>query len=307
MFPPAKAGNVLRGAFGSIFRKLACAPECQSAARCEIAEACPYSAIFEPRRRINQSGPSGFAERPRPFVFRAWHLDGAKIDRGKEFSFDLILFESPEKALPYFVQSFRDLARSGIGPGRGRALLSAVETLPDGGTLYDGRRLHGGMPEGLRFAFNGHFSEKIGRLAIRFLSPTELKFQGQVVNRPEFSVLLRRLRDRISNLRSFYQGGPLDLDFEALGREAEKVRIVKSCLRQVETHRLSSRTGQRHPLSGFVGEIEYAGEIAQFLPFLKAGEWTGVGRQTVWGKGSFCVQPVMEPRHRPIRPHSDPP
>jgi hypothetical protein len=290
-FPPGKAGNVLRGAFGTIFRKLACVPECRSAAECEISDECAYASIFEPRRQI-PGGPSGFSEWPRPFVFRALHLDGLKIDRGKEFHFDLVLFESPEKALPYFVLSFRDLARSGIGPWRGRALLRSVENLPGGEILYDGRRFQGEMPDGLHFDLDGNFSEKIGGLTIQFLSPTELKFRGEVVDRPEFAVLLCRLRDRISNLRGFYQGGPLDLDFEAFGRETEKVRIVKSDLRRVENDRLSSRTGQRHPLSGFIGEIEYAGEISRFIPFLKAGEWTGVGRQTVWGKGNFCIKPL---------------
>ena len=29
-------------------------------------------------------------------------------------------------------------------------------------------------------------------------------------------------------------------------------------------------------------------------PFLKAAEWTGVGRQTVWGKGEILVQSSVE-------------
>jgi hypothetical protein len=35
--------------------------------------------------------------------------------------------------------------------------------------------------------------------------------------------------------------------------------------------------------------VEYEGELTPFLPFLRAGEWAGVGRQTVWGKGFFSV------------------
>src|SRR6185437_12843987 len=145
----------------------------------------------------------------------------------------------------------------------GRALFCSVEDLSTGKLLYDGRRLLNVTSDGLNFDFGEAYSEEIDRLTVQFLSPTELKCQGELIDRPEFAVLVRRLRDRISNLRAFYQGGPLDLDFEALGREAEEVRIVKSCLRRVENDRLSSRTGQRHPLSGFLGEIEYEGEISQ--------------------------------------------
>ena len=31
-FPPGKAANILRGALGTVFRKIACAPQCESAA-----------------------------------------------------------------------------------------------------------------------------------------------------------------------------------------------------------------------------------------------------------------------------------
>jgi hypothetical protein len=124
---------------------------------------------------------------------------------------------------------------------------------------------------------------------VNFLTPTELKTGGELIDTPEFPVLLRRLRDRVSNLRLLYQGGPLEVDFTALGKAAEEVRISRSSLRRVEVERFSSRTRQSHSLGGFVGEVEYEGGVSRFLPYLRAGEWTGVGRQTVWGKGSFVI------------------
>ena len=36
-------------------------------------------------------------------------------------------------------------------------------------------------------------------------------------------------------------------------------------------------------------EAEYAGHLAEFLPWLRAARWVGVGRQTVWGKGDVRV------------------
>jgi len=48
--------------------------------------------------------------------------------------------------------------------------------------------------------------------------------------------------------------------------------------------------GQRHPLGGFVGEAEYEGELAEFLPYLRLGKWVGVGRQTVWGRGNGVLR-----------------
>ena len=297
LFPVGKAANVLRGAFGTIFRQLACVPECKEARSCEIAGECAYALVFEPRQEWTEmAGPSGLADWPRPFVFRALHLDGVTVRAGETFHFDVNLFEPPNKALPYFVLAFRQLAEAGLGPMRGRATLTKVEDLA--GTngqgqpqvVFDGVRLHNQELAGQRFALCGNEPEPVERLVVRFLTPTELKSGGELVDTPEFGVLLRRLRDRISNLRVFYQGGALEVEFEELGRAAEEVRIVRSNLKRVEAERLSSRTGQRHSLGGFVGEVEYVGKLAAFLPFLRVGEWVGVGRQTVWGKGCLEVQ-----------------
>ena len=53
---------------------------------------------------------------------------------------------------------------------------------------------------------------------------------------------------------------------------------------------MSRATGQRHALGGFTGFAEYAGELAEFVPYLEIGRWTGVGRQTVWGKGEIAYE-----------------
>jgi hypothetical protein len=58
-------------------------------------------------------------------------------------------------------------------------------------------------------------------------------------------------------------------------------------LRQVEAARRSSRTGQVHSIGGFVGAAEFEGELGEFIPYLQAACWTGVGRQCSWGKGEL--------------------
>jgi hypothetical protein len=108
-----------------------------------------------------------------------------------------------------------------------------------------------------------------------------------LTERPEFGILFRRLRDRITTLRALYGPGHLDIDFREMGKRAAMVRMVHCDLKMAEVDRLSSRSGQRHPLDGFVGEVEYEGELGEFLPYLRLGRWIGVGRQTVWGKGEM--------------------
>jgi hypothetical protein len=63
-------------------------------------------------------------------------------------------------------------------------------------------------------------------------------------------------------------------------------------IRRVEVERRSGRTGQSHSIGGFAGVAEYEGDLREFLPFLEAAQWTGVGRQAVWGKGEIAVTPI---------------
>ena len=291
-FPVYKSGNIVRGAFGDIFRKLVCIPSCREAMTCDIRADCPYARVFEPQAARGE-GPSGLVDWPRPFVFRAAHLDGRTVLPDEPFHFDVHNFDVRDPALPYFVLAFAQLAREGLGPGRGRAELTSVDQLD----LHEARVAQvfdGGQFRMRELAAPNEIDlseppEHVARLRVRFVTSTELKAGHQLADRPEFSILFGRLRDRISNLRALYGAGPLEIDFSAMGERAAQVRMTRCELQQTEVDRLSSRTGQRHPLGGFVGEAEYEGELEEFLPYLRLGKWVGVGRQTVWGKGEMTV------------------
>ena len=76
-----------------------------------------------------------------------------------------------------------------------------------------------------------------------------------------------------------------------MAERAAEVTIVRSHISKVSVSRRSSRTGQTHPIGGFTGCAEYSGRLGEFLPYLYAARWTGIGRQTVWGKGEIEVTP----------------
>ena len=83
--------------------------------------------------------------------------------------------------------------------------------------------------------------------------------------------------------------GALDIDYQGSGLRSADVKVVHCSLRHEQVLRHSSRTGQTHPIGGFLGAVEYQGELSEFLPFLEAARWTGVGRQAVWGKGEIAL------------------
>jgi hypothetical protein len=182
------------------------------------------------------------------------------------FSFDIHFFDLRESVMELFEVAFSELKRTGLGPRRGRVELiqPVISTPVDLQLEVDREWLH--------------------QVTILFRTPTELKGTLSRTSIP-FGVLFARVRDRISTLRSLYGEGPLPVDFKMLSNRADLVRTVRSDLRYQSVARRSSRTGAVHGIGGFTGMAEYEGDLAEFLPWLRAAWWTGIGRHTVWGNG----------------------
>jgi hypothetical protein len=250
-FPAQKSANTIRGAFGAALRLRA--PEA-------------YSALFEPAAHH----PSGLANPPRPFVLRCAHLDHAGIAEGEPFYFDVHLFDLRAPWQTTLEAAFAAMASGGLGSGRGRAELKGVDATPHTVSLEP-------------------HPAAIDRVTLRFMTPTELKADGAIVERPEFAILIARIRDRLSTLRALYGPGPLDIEFRQMGERARAIRMVGCAIEWEDVSRKSGRTGQVHAIGGFTGEADYSGDLAEFLPWLRAAHWIGVGRQTVWGKGDVQV------------------
>lgn len=228
-----------------------------------LREVCcgDYAMLFEPRW---VSGPSGYRDAPRPFVLRYAAPLAVRLNL-----FDVrVPLEKLEAA-------FRAIANAGIGAGRTKVSLRSFEPQPI-----------------LRFPLVGQAKRQSRAVTIQFLTPTELKSAGAVRPEPEFGLLIERLAERVWALGSLYQQWP-PWDYRELLEEARLVKLVDWEWRYEHRQRRSSRTGQTHPLGGFLGTATYEGPIGNFLPLLEIGRWTGVGRQTVWGKGEIQAGQVL--------------
>jgi hypothetical protein len=213
-----------------------------------------YSRFFAPVRETGV--PSGLHDPPRPFVLRVRHLEGATL---KDFHIGLNVFQTNNADLVAIYQAIEELARESL-----HAEFHGLE----GSDI-------------LQLPMRGAPSAE--RVRVNFLSLTELKNQ----ERPEFGPLFARVRDRISTLRALYGTGPLEIDFKTMGERAAAIRMTRCELQHFE---ISRGTGQRHPLGGFLGVAEYEGHLTEFIPYLEIAAYTGVGRQTVWGKGEISVE-----------------
>lgn len=223
----------------------------------EIAGQAVYARIFRPSAQ--GAGPSGLSDPPRPFVLRCAELNARVVQPGEPFCFGLHLFDTRDSSLDHLTRAFAHWAEV-ISVARDPM---SVDLNPS--------------------------NQPVSRIRVEFHTPTELKGRSQPAN-CGFPTLLARARDRVSTLRALYGEGPLPIDFRALAARAAAVITVRSDLRPIARERRSTRTGQHHSIGGRVGFAEYQGDLAEFLPYLQASCWTGVGRHCTWGNGHITTK-----------------
>src|SRR5205809_1907391 len=294
VMPRDNKGNVLRGAFGTIFKDLCCGAVCRSCHESPLRNACAYAAMFEPSPPPGSERLSANQDIPRPFIFRPPLEPKTRYAPGDAFTFELLLFGRAVQYLAYFVVAFRELAERGFGVGRGRCRLHSIAAQQDSETwtlVYtDSDQCV--RPAAVSYTANNLMSAEkspVREVVIDFLTPTELKHDGQQVRIPEFHHLLKRLRDRINAIGCFYNDVTLDIDFAEVGRRAECVQRIDAEITWLDRDRFSTRTHQRHSIGGFVGRARFAGELSEFMPFLRVGEGTHVGQHAVWGNGQYGI------------------
>jgi CRISPR/Cas system endoribonuclease Cas6 (RAMP superfamily) len=264
---------------------------------------CPYKAIFEPSPPPEAEALSKNQDIPRPFVFRAPKTQQTRFETGQRFEFELVLIGRALDFLPYFVLSFRELAAEGLGLNRAKCSLESVEQVDltsEAADASNGKataiytaedQVFRNAESYMTYKRTNKLVQKledsylVQKVGIKFLTPTLLKADGELIRQPEFHHVFKRLRDRINALSTFFGEGPIEADFRGLGERAEKIRTVSAHTDWVERFRTSSKTKQRHELSGFVGEVTYEGNLNEFLPWLTLGELVHVGKHTAWGNG----------------------
>ena len=254
-----------------------------------MRDRCAYAAIFEPSPPPGSDRLSNLQDIPRPFVFRPPADGKSRYEPGDVFEFELLLFGRAREYLAYFIVAFRELSERGFGIGRGRCRLNYVAALDGDGRqdeVYSNETQYvRAASKMLRASLVMKESPEATRIEVDYLTPTEIKYQGITVQSPGFHHLIKRLRDRINAIAWFYRGTLLDVDYAEFGKRAEAIRTVESHVTWVDRERLSSRTRQRHPIGGFVGRVVYAGEIGEYMPLLRFGEFVHVGKHAVWGNG----------------------
>ncbi|OQA92338.1 MAG: hypothetical protein BWY26_00348 [Elusimicrobia bacterium ADurb.Bin231] len=288
IFLPAYKGSTFRGGFGNAFKKICCIQRHSECVKCILRDKCAYSFIFESSPLSDSQKLKNLEEIPRPFVIEPPLAKETKYHAGDILKFGLILFGKAVEFLPYMIYTFAELGKIGIGKGRGKFELKEVLDIT-GKVIYDSQT--GVLKNTIKEAILSDSEESClyNSLKINFLTPTRIKFNGHYTSNPEFHILFRTLLRRISNLMYFYCGKSLDINFKETISQSERIKIKNINVKWHDWERYSSRQNTRMSLGGFVGEAEYSGDIMPFMPFLRLGEYTHIGKNCTFGLGKYEI------------------
>ena len=124
---PSYKGSAFRGGFGYAFKRVVCVTKNRECDDCLLKQKCIYSYIFETPPPEDTEMLRLYPKVPHPFVIEPPITEKQSFEPGETCSFHLILIGNAIDYLPYFIYTFTELGKQGIGQGRGKYDLVQVE------------------------------------------------------------------------------------------------------------------------------------------------------------------------------------
>ena len=298
--PPYK-GALLRGGFGYAFQRASCPQPCWGHSKgCAVGMICPYRWIFETPHPPGVQQLHDLQDVPRPFVIEPPLDHKRQYAAGDALEFGLVLIGRAIDHLPYFLFSFEQLGRMGLGREQARARLERVEALrpwqPTGVAIYqDGRAtaeaawLRGATDSYVYDAaiVEARAAQLPANLRFTLSTPLRVKSRGSFIETLDLAAIVQAASWRLNALATFHGGGPWEVDHRALAEQARAVAVEQVRVRWVDWERTSTRESQPRTmkLGGIIGSAVLRGIAPELRALLLAGSLVHVGKAAVFGHG----------------------
>jgi len=297
LFLPSYNGSTLRGGFGHAFRRIICAFKKKECTDCLLQHQCVYAYVFETPIPADAQIMRKYTAAPHPFILEPSTNSRKSCQKGEDLSFGLTLIGRAVDYLPYFIYAFEELGRIGIGKGRGKYELREVaEEGCEGDVLRKKRVIYSGDTKLLTQTNPPiRWSDIVinhplppNAISVSFITPTRIKYKNSLTKDLEFHVFFRNLLRRISLLSYFHCNHRIDdSGFKDLIQRARDIKTVKHSLYWHDWERYSNRQKTRMKMGGFMGEITYEGDLREFWPYIRLGEYMHVGKGSGFGLGRY--------------------
>lgn len=287
---PAQYGTSLRGALVEALRDRFCILSAQQGRSCGQEPGCQICGLVA---TTDAAGSRG-REIPRPFALEPQSGSQRVFQPGDPLQFELLLFGSAIRYVPYIAVAARGLEWLGRTEGHPGGRIAFEEIWAVNGIDGAAHRVAEHRSASLRMPAvpitHGQIVARVAEwgtdtLTIRLRTPLRLVENGNLVRHLGFPTVLRRTIRRLTDLSATYGNGPLSMDFAPLLAAAESVQVTTDRTHWVDVESPSSRLQRTTPIGGLLGEISFAGDLRPFLPWLVWAETMHLGKDTTKGNG----------------------
>ncbi len=296
---PKYKGSTFRGGFGHAFKKVVCVSFHKDCSECLLKEKCIYSYVFETPIPKDTTIMRKYPYAPHPFVIEPPLNEKTEFDKNDDLDFGLTLIGRAIDYLPYFIFTFDELGRIGLGKGRGKYLLKEVKNIIKNNDTVEEFVIYKGNDKILNNKYKilsskdiinqtKKFSKK-ERIELQFITPTRIKYKNKLISELEFHILIRNLLRRISLLSYFHCNEELNINFKDVIEKSKEIIKEDSNLTWYDWERYSYRQEERMSLGGFIGNVTFKGNIKDYLPLILLGQYTHVGKGTSFGLGKYKI------------------
>lgn len=276
---PPFLGSTVRGILGHCFREFVCDKRSDKCFACDDRYSCSYVRFF------SNTGAEGGALNP--YVLNVHVRGKTEWAVGDECVFDLRLFGNVAANPGIYLDALVKMEEKGWGVQRIPYSLKSV-TDPDTGRLIyaAGKNWMGNlvphsmkMPEG-----------NPGAVLVAFQSPLRIVSRKELFKSLPFDTFIRFLARRISNMAQIYTDFRMELDEQEMMERASGIQCTASLWRDVPFSRYSmNQKNGKLELPAKTGWALYEGELSPFVPYIEAGRYLHVGKNTTIGFGQYEV------------------
>lgn len=283
---PVYKGSTLRGALGHALKRVVCVQRKRTTCEgCIVGDRCLYGWVFESIAREKRLMGRHYPHYPHPYVLKPPLTDKREFKPGDKLEWGLVLLGRAVEYLPFFVLAFKEMGERGLGRGRRRAVLKEVRVGEDLVYREGGEAVFHPLPVSVEASGEGH-----SEVMLHFKTPTRIRRQRRLVERPWFVHIATQLVERVTLLANLY-GSVRHEPVPGLHELAKEIELVKDETQWFDWERYSFRQGTRMRMGGFVGKAWYRGNLDPFWPYLKVGEFVHVGKNASFGLGGYELHP----------------
>lgn len=297
-WPEGYLGSALRGGFGLALKHEFCVqrPPCDG---CVSPTVCVYGRLFECKRSPEQAAQAehplrGKRDLPPPYLIEPPPYQPEAKNLDPRLLFGVVLMGEAIEYLPYLIYTFDRFGRHGIGRDRARfRVVSVTDSFQGGALIYDGdtHRISDHIRR-IRSATEGCQAQTSGvrRIHMEFLTPVRLQSGAGLKDFYEFVFFQC---NRLAELEQLYGQWRGQAAFFRLRNDllklAKEVKTAGRSLRNVSLPRWSNRQQQQMAFDGWIGSMDYEGDLDPFLQLLAWGEHLHLGNQATFGLGKYRV------------------